>query len=300
MNRAEDRTIAARRKPEAEAALAPGLYLVATPIGNLEDITLRALRVLRSADMVACEDTRVSGKLLHAYDIAASMLPYHDHNADEMRPKLLEQLRQGRSIALVSDAGTPLVSDPGYRLVRDCAEQGLPVAVVPGPSAALAGLCLSGLPTDRFTFAGFLPPKAAAREAALRELSAVAGTLVFFESPHRVGDMLRGIGRVLGDRPAAVAREITKLFEETRRGTVLGLAEYYDSIPDQKGEMVVIIGPPGKSQAPEIDLDALLAQAMARTSTKEAVAQIAAETGLPRRQVYARALALSALALPKP
>jgi 16S rRNA (cytidine1402-2'-O)-methyltransferase len=293
MNRAENRAIAARRKPEDEPQLAPGLYLVATPIGNLEDITLRALRVLRQADVVACEDTRVSGTLLKAYEIAASLLSYHDHNAEEMRPKLLARLRAGQRVALISDAGTPLVSDPGYRLARDCAEQGLPLTVVPGPSAALAGLCLSGLPTDRFTFAGFLPSKAAAREAALRELAGVPCTLIFFESPHRVQAMLASVGKILGDRPAAVAREITKLFEETRRGSVLSLADVYASLPDQKGEMVVIVGPPGEAKPAAVDIDALLMKAMVPGTTKEAVARVSAETGLSRKLVYARALALS-------
>jgi len=269
--------------------------VVATPIGNAEDITLRALMVLRGADAIACEDTRVTAKLLARHGIATPLLAYHDHNAARMRPLLLERLRRGAAIALVSDAGTPLVSDPGFKLVREAIAERLPVTTLPGPSAALAGLVLSGLPSDRFLFAGFLPPKAAARRHALTELAAVPATLVFFEGASRLADTLGDMAETLGDRPAAVAREITKLYEEVRRGTLHELGAHYAAAGPPRGEVVVVVGPPA-AERPAVSGDALDAQltaALNSMSLKDASAAVAAATGLKRREVYARALALA-------
>ncbi len=274
--------------------LDPGLYLVATPIGNLEDITLRALRVLRQAHLVACEDTRVSRTLLSAYDIHVKTVPYHDHNADEMRPKLLQRLRDGEAIALISDAGTPLVSDPGFKLARDCIEAGMRVVAIPGASAVMAGLSVSGLPSDRFLFGGFLPSRQSARLAALRELEPVAATLILYESPGRVQALLEDALSVLGDRPAAVARELTKKFEETRRGGLSDLATHYAQAGAPRGEVVILIGGYQAGMAAAIvDIDALLKAALSGgISVKQAVAAVSADTKLPRREIYARALAL--------
>lgn len=279
---------------EADAAskLAPGLYLVATPIGNLADVTLRALDVLRGADAVLCEDTRVTAKLLARYGIAAATQPYHDHNAERVRPAILARLKAGAVLALVSDAGTPLVSDPGYKLVRAALADGIAVTVVPGASAALTALLGSGLPPDRFLFAGFLPPKAAGRQRALDELKDVAATLVFFESAPRLAESLADMAAMLGPRPAAVARELTKLHEEVRRDDLAALAAHYRTAGPPKGELVVVVGPPAPAAASESDLDRALGAALAHKSLREAVEDVAAATGARRRQVYARALAL--------
>ena len=295
LNAGDDTVSHAPGKQADAARLDCALYLVATPIGNLEDITLRALRVLGQADVVACEDTRVSRKLLQAYGIATPTISYHDHNADEMRPRLMERLRGGQAVALISDAGTPLVSDPGFKLARDCTAAGLAVTVVPGPSAVLAGLSLSGLPSDRFLFAGFLPAKAGAREAALRDLAAVPATLIFFESANRLPDMLQAALAVLGDRQACIARELTKKFEEARHGKLDELLAHYDQFGPPRGEVVVVIGPPAAESVAAIgpDVDALLVQALLSASLKEAVAAVTATTRLARRDVYARALALT-------
>jgi 16S rRNA (cytidine1402-2'-O)-methyltransferase len=269
------------------------LHVVATPIGNAEDITLRALAALRGADAIACEDTRVTAKLLARHGVSTPLLAYHEHNAARMRPRLLERLRRGEAIALVSDAGTPLVSDPGFKLVREAIAEGLPVTTLPGPSAALAALVLSGLPTDRFLFAGFLPPKPAARRRALAELGAVPATLVVFEGASRLAEALADMAATLGDRPAAVAREITKLYEEVRRGALRELAAHYAAAGPPRGEVVVVVGPP-PADAPamtEDTLDAQLEAALAQMSLKDASAAVAAATGLKRRDVYARALA---------
>jgi 16S rRNA (cytidine1402-2'-O)-methyltransferase len=281
--------------PAGSKRPAPGLHVVATPIGNAEDITLRALAVLRGADAIACEDTRVTAKLLARHGIATSLLAYHDHNAARMRPLLLERLRRGEAIALVSDAGTPLVSDPGFKLVREAIAERLPVTTLPGPSAALAALVLSGLPSDRFLFAGFLPPKAVARRRALAELAAVPATLVFFEGASRLADALGDMAETLGDRPAAVAREITKLYEEVRRGGLRELATHYSAAGPPRGEVVIVVGPP-PTDAPAMmadALDAALEAALTSMSLKDASAAVAAATGLKRRDVYARALALA-------
>ena len=271
------------------------MHIVATPIGNAEDITLRALATLRGVDAVACEDTRVTSKLLARHAIAVPLLAYHDHNAERMRPLLLERLRQGAAIALVSDAGTPLVSDPGFKLVRAAIAEGLPVTTLPGPSAMLAALVLSGLPSDRFLFAGFLPPKSAARRRSLTELGAVRASLVFFEGASRLASALADMAETLGDRPAAVAREITKLYEETRRGSLRELATHYAQAGPPRGEVVVVVGPPAAAAPATTDaaLDAQLETALAEMSLKDASTAVAAATGLARRDVYARALALA-------
>jgi 16S rRNA (cytidine1402-2'-O)-methyltransferase len=269
--------------------------LVATPIGNLDDITLRALKVLAAADLVACEDTRTTGRLLALLGVKAPPLTaYHDHNAERARPGLLARLRQGAVVALVSDAGTPLVSDPGYRLVRACLAEGLAVTSLPGPSAVLTALQLSGLPSDRFLFAGFLPPKAAARRTVLGELAGVPASLVFYESPRRLADALAAMAAVLGPRDAAVARELTKLYEEVRRDSLPGLAAHYAAVEPPKGEVVVVVGPPAPPPpVGDDEIDARLRQALASLSPRDAAAAVAAATGLPRRQVYGRAVALA-------
>lgn len=272
-------------------ALAPGLHIVATPIGNLADVTLRALRTLAAADIVACEDTRVTRVLLERYGIGRSLFTYHEHNAAEQRPKLLAALAEGRSIALVSDAGTPLLSDPGYRLVQEAAEAGHAVVPIPGASALLAGLVAAGLPTDAFFFAGFLPPKEAGRRKRLAEIAAVPGTLVFYESPHRLGAALADMESVLGDRPAAVARELTKLYETVRRGPLSALAAAFGDAPP-KGEIVVLVGPPIAATPDSETVDALLLRLLASGSVKSAAEEAAAATGLPKRDLYQRALAL--------
>jgi 16S rRNA (cytidine1402-2'-O)-methyltransferase len=281
-------------RAEAEP-LAPGLHIVATPIGNLKDISFRALATLAAADAVLAEDTRTSKTLLAHYGIATPLLPYHEHNAPQMRPKILERLRQGGKLALISDAGTPLVSDPGYKLVAELVAEGLPVTGIPGPSAVLAALVLAGLPTDRFFFEGFLPPKSAARKARLTELSAIPGTLVFFESPRRLAEMLGDAAVVLGERPGAVARELTKYYENVRRGRLSELAAHYGEAEEARGEIVVIIGPPDAAAlAPSgAALDEALRAALEKLSLKEAVAQVTAASGQPRRLVYARALELT-------
>ncbi|MCR4522019.1 MULTISPECIES: 16S rRNA (cytidine(1402)-2'-O)-methyltransferase [Bosea] len=281
-------------KAEAEP-LAPGLHIVATPIGNLRDISFRALATLAAADAILAEDTRTSKTLLAHYGISTPLLPYHEHNAAQMRPKVLAKLREGGKLALISDAGTPLVSDPGYKLVAELVAEGLPVTGIPGPSAVLAALVLAGLPTDRFFFEGFLPPKSGGRRTRLTELAAIPGTLVFFESPRRLAEMLTDAAAVLGARSGAVARELTKFYETVRRGTLPELAAHYESEEEARGEIVVIIGPPGAADLVTSDeaIDERLRAAMAKVSLKEAVAQVAAETGQPRRKVYARALELT-------
>ena len=276
----------------ADPVLSPGLYITATPIGNAADITLRALNVLRNCDCIVAEDTRVTSRLLALYGISRPLLVYNDHNAGSMRPKLLERLRQGARLALVSDAGTPLVSDPGHKLVRAAREESLPVFPVPGASAALAGLTASGLPSDRFFFVGFLPPKSGERRTALSGLIAVPGTLIFFESAPRLGDSLKDMAEILGPREGAIARELTKLHEEVRRGALDELAAYYAGAPP-KGEIVVLVGPPPAEGRPDSGkLDALLVQALPFMPVKAAASLIAEATGSSRRDVYLRALAL--------
>ena len=273
--------------------LEPGLYLVATPIGNLGDITLRALETLAGADVLACEDTRVTRVLLDRYGIRRRTGAYHEHNADEAGPKLLEALGAGKSVALVSDAGTPLVSDPGFRLVERATAAGARVIPIPGPSAVLAALVASGLPTDTFLFAGFPPPKDGARRSRLEALKTVPGSLVFFESPRRLGDTLRAMAEVLGgERPGAVARELTKAFEELRRGTLADLAAAYADLTP-KGEIVICVGPPGAAPAAEpTEVDALLRRLSDEMPASRAAAEAAKMTGLPKGDLFRRLVAL--------
>lgn len=270
---------------------APSLYIVATPIGNASDITLRALQLLRRADLILCEDTRVTGKLLSLYGIKNRLLAYHDHNAAKQRPQILKELKEGKKVALVSDAGTPLISDPGYKLVLAALEEGVRVETLPGASSALAALTLSGLPTDRFFFEGFLPSTANARKKRLLELRTIPATLIFFESTKRLAATFADMAEVLGERQASMSREITKLFEETRRASLLELAQHYAEAGAPKGEAVIIVAPPGEPQEP-IDTEALLLRAMAKHSLKEAVAMVAQETGLSKRALYQQALTL--------
>jgi 16S rRNA (cytidine1402-2'-O)-methyltransferase len=273
--------------------IAPGLHIVATPIGNLGDITLRALATLAGADLIACEDTRVTRKLLDRYAIATPLTPYHDHNAVAARPKLLRRLADGAAVALVSDAGTPLVSDPGFKLVRAAQEAGHAVTTLPGASAALAALTVAGLPTDQFFFAGFLPPKQAARRARIAELARIPATLVVFETGPRIAATLADLAAGLGDREAAVCRELTKIHEEVRRRDLATLAQSYAG-SEVRGEIVLVIAPPIAPVRPSADdTDALLRQALARVSLKDAVGEVAVATGLSRRELYQRALVLA-------
>jgi 16S rRNA (cytidine1402-2'-O)-methyltransferase len=275
-------------------ALPPGLYLVATPIGNLRDITLRALETLSSCDLIACEDTRVTRKLIDHFGISTPLTPYHEHNAETARPRLLEALAAGRSVALVSDAGTPLISDPGYKLMRAAHEAGHTVTAAPGASAVLAAVTLAGLPTDRFFFAGFLPTKPGARHTRIEELARVPATLVLFEAGPRLAATLADLAAGLGAREAAVCRELTKLHEEVRRGPLTELAAHYAAGAETRGEIVVVVGPPADApRASATEIDALLAAALGRASLKDAVAEVAAATGEPRRAVYTRALDLT-------
>jgi len=275
-------------------ALVPGLYVVATPIGHLGDITLRALETLAGADLIACEDTRVTRRLTERYAITTPLQAYHDHNAATARPKILARLAAGAAVALVSDAGTPLISDPGFKLVREAQAAGCAVTAIPGASAVLAALAVGGLPTDRFFFEGFLPVKEGQRRARIAELSRIPATLVLFETGPRIADTLADLSEGLGPREAAVCRELTKLHEEVRRGDLPSLARDYAHGAETRGEIVIVIAPPGEEKAVgTAELDALLLDALGRVSVKEAVAEIAAVTGQPRREVYQRALALA-------
>ncbi len=282
-------TVAGRAADEIDrllrSPLAPGLYLIATPIGNLADITLRALGVLASSDVIYCEDTRHSRTLTTHYGIARPLRPYHEHNADEQRPRILAELAEHRRIALISDAGTPLISDPGFKLVRDALAQGLPVVAIPGPSAAIAGLTVAGLPTDRFLFAGFLPPRSAARRARLAELASVPATLIFFEAPTRAAETLADLAGTLGPRPAAVARELTKLHEEVRRGTLAELAAALADTPP-KGEIVILAGPPGAAETTDAAIESHLAEALATMSLRDAAKAVADRLSVPKARVY--------------
>ena len=271
----------------------PGLYLVATPIGNLSDISLRALAVLRGADRIYCEDTRVTGKLLARFGIKVRLDAYHDHNAEAVRPKILAALREGARVALVSDAGTPLVSDPGYKLVCAAIAEQLPVTATPGASALLTALVLSGLPPAPFLFAGFLPRQQTARRAALADWVSLDATLIFYEAPPRLAVTLADMAEILGPRPAAVARELTKLHEEIRRGMLAELAEHYRDSGAPRGEIVIVVGPPPPREVlDEQEIDDRLRVAVAELGVRDAAARLAAETGLPRNVLYRRALAL--------
>jgi len=271
--------------------LSPGLYIVATPIGNLGDITLRAVDVLRRCDVIACEDTRVTGKLLKALNIKKPLHRYDDHASEGQRQKLLSMVDQ-QAIVLVSDAGTPLISDPGYRLVRDLREAGSPITTIPGPSAAIAGLTLAGLPNDRFLFAGFLPVKGKARRDTLDELASVEATLIFYETGPRLVKSLNAIHELWPNREVAVARELTKLHEECRTGTANELSDHYQTHAP-KGEIVLLVGPP-LDDAREWDSDQLLRDALLDCSPSKAAGQVAKLTGQDRKQLYARAIELKA------
>ena len=282
-------------RAEAEP-IRPGLHVVATPIGNLRDISFRALATLAAADAVIAEDTRVTKTLLAHYGISTPLVTYHEHNAAVMRPHLIARLESGAALALVSDAGTPLVSDPGFKLVADAVAAGINVVSGPGASAVLAALVVAGLPTDRFFFEGFLPPRSAARRQRIAELSTIPGTLVFFESPRRLAEVLEDLHAVLGARDAAIARELTKHYETVRRGTLAELATALAGEDPPKGEIVLLVAPPGDAVSgitPE-DVDARLRKALETLSVKDATAVVAAETGQPRRQVYARAVEIAA------
>ncbi len=285
---------AAKGRQLRSDSLQPGLHIVSTPIGNLRDITLRALDILAQADEVLAEDTRTARRLLDAHGLRARLSAYHDHNGAERRPELLRRLRDGAALALISDAGTPLVSDPGFKLVREAAEAGVPVRAVPGPSALLAGLVTSGLPSDRFLFAGFLPTRPTARRREIASLAGVPATLILYESGPRLPACLSDLSDGLGpEREAAVARELTKLFEETRRGRLGDLARHYDAAGSPKGEIVILVGPPPTDAPPdETALDAALAEALARLPVKQAANEVAARFGIGKRDMYQRALAL--------
>ncbi len=270
----------------------PGLYIVATPIGNLRDITLRALDVLAQAELILCEDTRVSAKLLSHYGVHAPTLSYNDHNGSERRPAIMQALREGKRVALVSDAGTPLISDPGYKLVRDVVNDGIYVSVLPGASSVMAALCIAGLPTDRFFFAGFLPVKQEACRKAIRELKSIPATLVIFESARRLPETLMLLVQELGNREAAVTRELTKLFEEARRGTLSELAAIYEKEGEPKGEVVLVIGPPLEEETSDADIERSLAMLLKTHSVKEAASIVAEQSGRPRKEVYTLALKL--------
>jgi 16S rRNA (cytidine1402-2'-O)-methyltransferase len=246
--------------------------------------------VLRSVDRILCEDTRVTGRLLAHFGIDTPLQAYHDHNADRVRRLVVAALRRGETLALVSDAGTPLVSDPGYKLVRDALAEGLPVTTAPGPSAAIAALTLSGLPPDAFLFAGFPPARSTARRKAFAGWRGLAATLIFFEGPARLAASLTDMAEMLGDRDAAIGRELTKRHEEMRRGSLASLAEQYRAHPP-RGEVVIVVGPPGPTAGESVDIDARLDEKLARLTLRDAVAELVVETGLGRRAIYDRALA---------
>ena len=277
--------------PAKDAPLAPGLYIVSTPIGNLRDLTFRALDVLAAADLILAEDTRVAGKLLSAYGLSKRLERYDDYTGDRSRPRILEQLTRGARIALISDAGTPLVSDPGYKLVREAAAAGAAVMPIPGASAVLAALAVAGLPTDRFLFAGFPPPKSAARRTVFEELAGIRATLVFYETGPRVAESLADMAEVFGRRDAAVARELTKLYETCIRGALPDLAAD-PRLQAPKGEIVVLVGAGRDAIASAEDADRALADALQRLSPAQAAGEVAKALGLPRRELYRRALDL--------
>jgi 16S rRNA (cytidine1402-2'-O)-methyltransferase len=291
---ANGRSFTAAQSAVAVSRPSPGLYLVATPIGNLGDITLRALETLAGCDLIACEDSRVTRRLLDKFLIATPLTPYHEHNAQAARPKLLELLSQGGAIALVSDAGTPLISDPGFKLVREAAAAGHTITPIPGASAVLAALTVAGLPTDRFYFEGFLPPKPGARRTRIAELASIDATLVLFEGGSRIGDALRDLAAAMGDRDGAICRELTKLHEDIRRAPLDVLARDAPDL-ETRGEFVIVVAPP-RADAQRLsadEVDDILKAAMKTQSVKDAVAQAVELSGRPKREVYARALELA-------
>lgn len=273
--------------------LKSGLYLVATPIGNLRDISLRALDVLRGCDMIFCEDTRVTGKLLNAYQIKVRMQPYNDHSDQARRTQIVDKVKDGGVVVLVSDAGMPMISDPGYKLVRECAEEGVYVTTIPGASAPLCALQLSAIPTDKFCFLGFLPNKAKARQDVLGKWADVDATLVAFESAGRLSASLSDIQSVFGARQVAVVREITKLYEEVKRGTSAELLEYYTENGKPKGEIVLVIAPPEEKSYSSDDVENMIRTALKSMKVKDAARDIAKKTGLKMSDLYDVALAVS-------
>lgn len=279
-------------KQGSSQTLPPGLYIVATPIGNLRDITLRALDALTAADLIACEDTRVTAKLLSHYGIKKPTLSYNDHNAALRRPKIFTALEEGKRVALVSDAGTPLISDPGYKLVKEALERGVYVTALPGASSLLAGLSLSGLPSDRFFFAGFLPARHEACKKELQSLATIPSTLIFFESARRLLGTLAIMQEMLGNREVAVLRELTKLYEESRRGTLKELSAHYADAGAPKGEVVIAVAPPLETEETEENITIRLDWLLKSHSVKEAASILAEQTGKPRKEVYALALKL--------
>lgn len=280
----------ASRVSEQDGPLSPGLYIVATPIGNLGDITMRAAKVLARSHAIACEDTRVTQKLIRHLGIAKPLWRYDDHASANDRQRMVEAMRDN-AIALVSDAGMPLVSDPGYRLVKDARVAGIPVTVLPGANAPLAALALSGLPNDRFLFAGFLPSKDKARRDVLQELAEVRTTLIFFETAPRLTKSLAAIAEVLPGREVAVAREITKLYEECRGGSAEEVLAHYEAHPP-RGEIVLLVGPPHEAASSQADAEAMLVELLKTEKASKAVAQVAKATGLDRKALYARAMEL--------
>jgi 16S rRNA (cytidine1402-2'-O)-methyltransferase len=292
-NHTRRRTYVVSARPVESKTLAPGLYLVATPIGNLGDMTLRGLETLAAADIIACEDTRVTRRLLEHYGIVTPLCLYHEHNAATARPKILGRLAEGAAVALVSDAGTPLISDPGYKLVREARAAGHRVTAVPGASSVLAAVASAGLPTDRFFFEGFLPAKPTGRRARIGQLAAIPATLVLFETGPRLAGALTDLAAGLGAREAAICRELTKLHEEIRRGELVDLATAYAQGAELRGEFVIVVAPPAPAAAPTEDVDTLLRRALREASLKDAVAAVAEVTGRARRDVYQRALALA-------
>jgi 16S rRNA (cytidine1402-2'-O)-methyltransferase len=289
------RTYTVAGRPIEAPRLAAGLHLVATPIGNLRDITLRALEAIAAADVIACEDTRITRRLLDHYGITTPLTSYHEHNAAAARPKLLARLAAGDAVVLVSDAGTPLISDPGFKLARAARDAGHSVTALPGASASLAALVSAGLPTDRFFFEGFLPTKEGQRRTRIAELAAIPATLILYESGPRLARALDDLAAGLGAREAAVCRELTKLHEEVRRGDLAALARAYADGAETRGEIVIIIAPPAAAAQPleAGEIDELLRRALDRASVKDAVSEVAGATGRPRREIYRRALALS-------
>ena len=273
--------------------LRPGLYVTATPIGNLADMTIRALTTLAAADMILCEDTRVTAKLLQRYGIRNHLHAYHDFNGAKLRPGIVADIKSGKAVALVSDAGMPLVSDPGYKLVQAMIEEGLHVEVIPGASSTLTALALSGLPSDRFMFCGFMPEKAGERKTMFDELRGLRSTLIFFESQHRIVETLQAIATELGDREVAVTRELTKVYEEAVRGKASDVARTFAARASIKGEITLVIAPPGEAEnMSDADVDAMLLDAAKDMPTSAAAATIAKATGRAKKAMYARLLAL--------
>lgn len=279
--------------PDPQVNLAAGLHVVATPIGNMRDVTLRALDVLAAVDLIACEDTRITSRLLQRYGITTPMVAHHEHNAAQIRPQLLAALDKGEKVALVSDAGTPLISDPGYRLVREAAEQGHRVIPVPGASATLAALSAAGLPTDRFLFVGFLPEKQGAREKTLQSLAGEQATLVLYEAARRLPAAIKDMAAALPGREVVVAREITKRFEEFMRGDIQTVCDHYQRAGPPKGEVVLLLGPPPAEVAEAADLDAAILAIVDDVGVKHTASAIAALSGRSRKEIYARALELT-------